>query len=428
MKSFSQFIYEAVQTQASKQAQELGLVGMKGAWYTKDGVYAGKTVNGKLQLVSGRGAKKEPLPKQGEATKAAELKNKKKKKPDIAPQVSAPKVQPTPQNTKSKSQQQDTPKSGAGEPQTQQDSLASGIVVVFGRFNPPTVGHQKLLDAASAEANRKKFDLRIYPSRSQDKKKNPLDPGTKVKYMKMIFKDYEDQIVDDPEAKTIFTVLISAYELGYRDVVIMVGQDRLSEFQSLAHKYNGDLYEFDNIEVISAGSRDADAEGVEGMSASKMRKAAMENDFSNFAKGIPNIGNMEKKNLFNVLRKSMGVKEVSEVHTWEIAPKLDPDGLRNAYLEGELFKVGALVENVNTGEIGRITRRGTNYVICMTSEGHMFKTWLKDLVEAYEIGTDEYRVYVQAQSAGQPVKKFGPKVKILPTIKPLKPNDPIKYK
>jgi hypothetical protein len=208
----------------------------------------------------------------------------------------------------------------------------------------------------------------------------------------------------------------------------MVGQDRLSEFQSLAHKYNGDLYEFDNIEVISAGSRDADAEGVEGMSASKMRKAAMENDFSNFAKGIPNIGNMEKKNLFNVLRKSMGVKEVSEVHTWEIAPKLDPDGLRNAYLEGELFKVGALVENVNTGEIGRITRRGTNYVICMTSEGHMFKTWLKDLVEAYEIGTDEYRVYVQAQSAGQPVKKFGPKVKILPTIKPLKPNDPIKYK
>ena len=427
MKSFSQFIYEAVQTQASKQAQELGLVGMKGAWYTKDGVYAGKTVNGKLQLVSGRGAKEKPLPKQGEATKAADLKDKKKKKPPVVAQTPTPKVQAKPEE-KSPKENQKTSAQQPDQAETQTTSEASGIVIVFGRFNPPTVGHQKLLDAAAAEAKRKRFDLRVYPSRTQDKKKNPLDPGTKIKYMKMIFSEYEDQIVDDPEAKTIFTALVAAYELSYRDIVIMVGQDRLSEFQSLAHKYNGDLYNFDNIEVVSAGSRDADSEGVEGMSASKMRKAAMNNDFSSFAKGIPNIGNMEKKNLFNTLRKSMGAKEVSEVNTWEYAPELDPDGLRNAYLEGELFKIGALVENVNTGETGRITRRGTNYVICMTSEGHMFKTWLKDLVEAYEIGTDDYRKYVQAQSAGQPIKKFGPKVKILPTITPLKPNDPIKYK
>ena len=431
MKSFSQFLFEAAASPAAAQAHRLGLVSSKGAWYDKSGKYVAKTVNGELKFASGSGRKPEEdkLPGQGKVQDPA----KKKKKPSEV--VSAPKTkqpQAQAQEPAKKEPAAAAPKP-TQSPETQQQepsgqSTLDGIVVTFGRFNPPTVGHEKLLKAASAEASRKKYDLKIYPSRSQDKKKNPLEPATKIKYMQMMFPDYAEQIVDDPEAKTIFNVLIAAFELGYRNVVIMVGQDRLSEFQSLAHKYDGDLYQFDSIEVVSAGARDADSEGVEGMSASKMRKAAMENDFMSFSKGIPKLGNMEKKNLFNVLRKSMGAKEVKEVHTWEIAPKLDLNGLRLAYLDEEVFKVGELVENVNTGEVGRITRRGANYVICMTSEGAMFKAWLKDLVEAYEIGTDEYRKYVQAQSAGQPVKKFGPKISILPTIKPSKPNDPIKYK
>jgi hypothetical protein len=125
----------------------------------------------------------------------------------------------------------------------------------------------------------------------------------------------------------------------------------------------------------------------------------------------------------------MGSEAKSESYVWEIAPKLDEYNLRESYRRGDLFPIGALVENLNTGEIGRVTRRGTNHVICMTPEGTMFKSWLRDLAEAYEIGTDDYREYVQAMSAGQPVRKFGePKKRIKPTILPLKPNDPKKHK
>lgn len=432
MKTFSQFIFEAIESPAAKQAHRLGLVSSKGAWYDRSGKYVAKTVNGELKFSSSP-SKKEDEKKTPSQNKLQEPAKKLRKK---TADISAPPKPNKPQEQEIKKEtEKDTVKKSTSstntelqKSETSEQSTLSGIVITFGRFNPPTVGHEKLLKSASTEASRRKYDLKIYPSRSKDQKKNPLEPATKIKYMKMMFPDYADQIIDDPESKTIFTVLISASELGYRNVVIVVGQDRLSEFQSLAHKYDGDLYEFDTIEVISAGARDADAEGVEGMSASKMRIAAMENDFQTFSKGIPTLGNMEKKNLFNVLRKSMGAKEIKEANVWEIAPKLDLNGLRLAYLKEQVFNVGELVENINTGEIGRITRRGTNYVICMTSEGAMFKAWLKDLVEAYEIGTDEYRKYVQAQSAGQPVKKFGPKISILPTIKPLKANDPVKYK
>ena len=194
------------------------------------------------------------------------------------------------------------------------------------------------------------------------------------------------------------------------------------------------MYEFEEIKVISAGTRDADAEGLEGMSASKMRAAAAEDDFKAFAKGIPNIGNMEKKNLYNILQKSMGVKkrEIAKEDLWQYAPKLDPFGLRVAYLREHIFKVGTLVENVNTGVRGRITRRCSNHVIVQTPEHTMYKAWLKDLVEAYDVGTDEYRRYVQSMTPGQGDVKFHDK----PDIKPIttgsyydgkkvkNPNDP----
>ena len=311
---------------------------------------------------------------------------------------------------------------------------SEGAVIVFGRFNPPTTGHEKLIKSASDEAARAKFDLRIYPSRSVDSKKNPLQPGAKIEYMKKMFSDYEDSIKDDPNAKTIFDVLIACANLEYKAVTIVVGQDRLAEFQGLAQKYNGDLYDFEEIKVISAGQRDADSEGLEGMSASKMRDAAAKDDFKAFAKGIPNIGNMDKKNLYNLLQKSMGVKktEIAKEDTWQHAPKLDPFGLRVAYLREQIFKVGSLVENVNTGLTGRITRRCANHVIVQTPEHMMFKAWLRDLSEAYDVGTDEYRRYVQSMTPGQGDVKFHDK----PDIKPIttgsysdgkkvkNPNDP----
>ena len=149
-------------------------------------------------------------------------------------------------------------------------------------------------------------DMRIYPSRSQDPKKNPLDPGTKIKFMKQMFADYEDNIVNEKDMKTIFDVLVTAEEEGYKEIKIVVGSDRLSEFKNLATKYNGELYNFDMIDVLPAGERDSDAEGVSGMSASKLRKAVKDDDIKGFSKGMPSkFDKAEVNNLYNALMKAM---------------------------------------------------------------------------------------------------------------------------
>ena len=430
MKSFGQFLKEAVKTAASTEAKMKGLKGDgHGGWYDAKGNFKAKTVNGKLQFVQGGAPKEAEGP-----TSTAPATPDAPQQQAAAPMQAAPTAQP-------QQQQPETGGSKSPEPgDTQQQTAeimgtptSEGAVVVFGRFNPPTTGHEKLLKSANTEASRTGADLRIYPSRSVDAKKNPLQPGTKIEYMQKMFPDFAEDIKDDPNAKTIFDVLIACQNLAYKSVTIVVGQDRLAEFQGLAQKYNGDLYDFEEIKVISAGQRDADAEGLEGMSASKMRDAAAKDDFKAFAKGIPNIGNMDKKNLYNILQKSMGVKKTElAAETWTYAPKLDPFGLRVAYLKEQCFKVGSLVENVNTGVRGRITRRCANHVIVQTPEHTMFKAWLKDLTEAYDVGTDEYRRYVQSMTPGQGDVKFHDK----PDIKPIttgsyydgkkvkNPNDP----
>jgi hypothetical protein len=379
MKSFSQFFQEAVETSASAEAKRLGLTGDgHGGWYDKNGEFTAKTVGGKLKFYN-----------QNQVAG--------QKDPSVKPIVAAPPTQVTaPQAVAAGAQQQaiaqqaapqqevppeqQMPADQAQQELPQEEPQYNGVVVVFGRFNPPTVGHEKLLQKAAKEAEKKGYQLRIYPSRSHDPKKNPLDPTTKISYMRQMFPDYADSIIDDKSAKTIFNVLRGANEEGATNMTIMVGGDRLSEFQGLSHKYNGDLYNYDNLEVVSAGDRDPDADDTSGMSASKMRVAAAEGDFLKFAKGIPNsLGNMEKMELYNALRRSMGINENTEL--WEVAPKFDAEGLRDAYLSEEIYTIGSFVENMNTGLSGQIIRRGTNYVICVTEEDVMFKSWLKDLVE-----------------------------------------------
>ena len=435
MKSLGQFLTEAVKTAASTEAKLKGLKGDgHGGWYDSKGTFVAKTVNGKLQYTGGRSAapKEDPKTTKVATPEAPKTKAKAPAQPKPAPKAKA-KEDPTDGVTKA-------PEPGEADQQTAEvmgmpDS--EGAVVVFGRFNPPTVGHEKLLQKASSEAKRLGFDLKIYPSRSVDSKKNPLQPGAKIEYMKKMFPDYEEDIKDDPNGRTIFDVLTGAFNLGYKAITIVVGQDRLSEFQSLAQKYNGDLYDFEDLQVISAGARDPDSDGIEGMSASKMRDAVAKDDFKGFAKGIPNLGNMDKKNLFNLIQKSMGATDdqlrgslTSE--TWQYAPKLDPFGLRITYLKEEIFRVGSLVENINTGVRGRITRRCANHVIVQTPEHTMFKSWLRDLSEAYDVGTDEYRQYMQRMTPGQGDKKWNND----PIIKPIttgsyydgkkvkNPNDP----
>ena len=371
MKSFGQFLIEAVKTAASTEAKLKGLKGDgHGGWYDQKGNFVAKTVNGKLQFTGGRSAAPTEDPKTTKVATPEVLKAKPKAPVQAAP-VPKPKAKEDTADTTTKS-----PEPGEANQQTAEVMgipTSEGVVITFGRFNPPTVGHEKLLKSAASEASRLGYDLKVYPSRSVDAKKNPLQPGAKIEYMKKMFPDYEESIKDDPNARTIFDVLEACFNLGYKAVTIVVGQDRLSEFQSLAQKYNGDLYDFEDLQVISGGARDPDSEGIEGMSASKMRDAVAKDDFKAFAKGIPNIGNMEKKNLFNLIQKSMGATDEQlrgtvAAETWTYAPKLDPFGLRIAYLKEQIFKVGSLVENVNTGVRGRITRRCANHVIVQTPE------------------------------------------------------------
>jgi len=304
--------------------------------------------------------------------------------------------------------------------------MSDTLTIAFGRFNPPTVGHGKLLSAAQKAAAG--GDLKIYPSRTQDAKKNPLDPDMKISYMKKMFPDYEESIVNDDEMKSIFNVLTTASEQGYGSVNIIVGSDRQAEFENLATKYNGELYDFDQIRVISAGVRDADAEGVEGMSASKMRKAVVDGDFDAFRRGTPKeLDDGDTRALFDAVRQGMGIKAKKEVaEMWEIAPKCDPRGLRNQYVGGLIYKMGDIVESLHTGLVGKIIRRGTNHLICVTEEEYMFKSWIRDVMEAVvnypgpsgvpsnqrEIGTDSHRDYTMRMTGTTGIKNFINKYKI----------------
>jgi len=376
MKSFFQFLSEAAQSQASMQAKKLGLTGDgHGGWIDRSGKTVARTDKGKLKFIDGRQANgaEEPAPA---AQPAA---------PAPMPQQAAPASAPQPQAAPA----------GAQAPEEQPQELPP-LTIVFGRFNPPTVGHEKLLKSAKRISGG--GDIKIYPSRTQDPKKNPLDPSKKVGYMKKMFPEFKDNIINDPEMKSIFNVLVTANEDGYTSVNIVVGSDRQAEFENLAQKYNGDLYDFDQIRVISAGARDADAEGIEGMSASKMRKAVMDDDFKSFRRGTPKtLSDGETQSLFNAVRQAMGVKKAKvkkeNYSLWEVAPKFDMKNLRENYVLGNIFRIGDSVQNLNTGLVGEVIRRGTNHLICVTEEGYMFKSWIKDVMEYTEVKMDKtYRL------------------------------------
>ena len=398
MKSFFQFLSEA--SAASTQARKLNLKSDgHGGWLDSRGNFVANTEDGKLKFV-----------------------DKKKPKGQEEP-TAKPKAAAQPEPTQQKVAQPEEPARVSGETGTGEEgteSVEDTATVVFGRFNPPTVGHGKLLSAAKKAAAG--GDLAIYPSRTQDPKKNPLDPDMKISFMKKMFPDYSEDIINDSEMKSIFDVLTVAGEQGYKNVNIVVGSDRQSEFDNLAQKYNGDLYNFEMINVISAGVRDADSSGVEGMSASKMRKAVVDDDFAAFRKGTPKeLDDGDTTALFDAVRSGMGVKKKKEVkEMWEIAPKYDPKGLRDNYISGNIFNIGDIVENLNTGLIGEIVRRGTNHLICVTKENYMFKSWIRDVMEAVTnypgpsgvpsdqrlVGTDSHREYVMKITGTSGIKNF----------------------
>ena len=389
MKSFSTFLFES----AAQQAARLGLVGDgHGGWYDKGtGEFTAKTEKGRLKFYNKRQRVGQQDPPQSEQEKnLSKTTYSEPAQQEVEAQQEEPAFKP---NKKNK----------------------GTLTVAFGRFNPPHLGHLQLMNTASSSVEGDKDNYVIVPSRSNDPKKNPLDANTKVDIMKAMFPQHADNIMNDNNTRTIFDVLNAANNDGYANVRIVGGADRVKEFTKLANNYNGKLYDFDKVDVVSSGDRDPDSDGVEGLSASRMRLAASENDFKTFSKGLPkDLDKDSKKQIFTTVRSSMGINE--EWGIWEMAPKFDLQTLRENYVENIIYKLGELVENVNTGMIGRIIRRGTSYVICVTESKLMFKSWIKDINEVKNynkltaisgvpaenrlVGTDKHRKYAETMVRG----------------------------
>jgi len=401
MKTLFQFLTEA--SQASQQAKKLNLKSDgHGSWFDSRGKLVAVTEKGRLKFTD---------KKKAAAESPAQIMGRRRRDDDLA---GAP-LQKKPEAK---------PKAKAKAEPEQKKSGGDTLTLAFGRFNPPTIGHEKLLQAAQkASAG---GDLKIYPSRTQDNKKNPLDPDMKVSYMRKMFPDFEEQIINDPEMRSIFDVLLAANEEGYKNINIVVGADRQGEFENLAQKYNGELYNFDLIRTISAGPREEDAKGIEGVSASKQRKAVVDDDYKSFKRGLPKkIKDGDAMALFNAVRQGMKIKAASKVKeefaTWQIAPRIDQQTLREQYVTKKIFNIGDLVENLNTGLVGRILRRGTNYLICVTEQDNMFKSWIRDVMEAVvnypgtpsgvpasqrEVGTADLRKYTMGLTGTKKIRNF----------------------
>ena len=406
MKSFLKFLSES----AAQQAARLGLQGDgHGGWYDRStGEFVAKTEKGRLKFYN-----------KGQKVGQTDRDQTELEKNISNPNFVDPSLQQEPE---AQAQQAAVP-----EPQQQTVNISPDLeagpppvpktkgtlTIAFGRFNPPHAGHQQLMDTAAAAAEAEESDYVIVPSRSNDPKKNPLDADTKVAFMRGMFPQHSSRIQNDQNTRTIFDVLKRAHNDGYTNVRIVGGADRVKEFDKLANNYNGSLYQFDNVEVVSAGDRDPDADGVEGMSASRLRLAASENDFKIFMSAMPEgFPRREAKQLFDTTRMSMGINE--EWGIWEMAPKFDLDTLRENYVSKAIFGIGELVENLNTGLVGRIVRRGANHLICVTEDKIMFKCWIKDVTEAVVngttrsgvpanqrlVGTDAHRRYVESMVPG----------------------------
>lgn len=391
MKSFFQFLKES---NAVQQATRLGLTSDgHGGWYDKRGEFVAKTERGQLKFYNKRQRIGKQDPPQSEKERKLSQSSSEKNSDQEVP-----------------AQSQDSSQQSAGQQEPIQqgpppvEKTKGTLTIAFGRFNPPTTGHEKLLDTVSS--NSEEGDYIIIPSRSQDKKKNPLDPDTKISVMRQMYPKHSEKIVNDPANRTIFDVLKKAHNDGYTNVRIVGGGDRVKEFDKLTNDYNGKLYQFDNVEVLSAGDRDPDSEGTEGMSASKQRKAAAEGDYASFRKGVPkSMDDKQTKQLYTTLRGAMGIKEGWSL--WQIAPKFDWKNLRENFIKKNIYRVGDIVENLNTGLVGKIIRRGTNYLICVTEDDIMFKSWIKDVTDVSgvpanqrEVGTDALRKYAETMVKG----------------------------
>jgi len=260
---------------------------------------------------------------------------------------------------------------------------AKEVYFTFGRMNPPTIGHGKVLDTIAQKA--KGADWKVYVSQSTGAK-DPLSYSDKVKHLRKMFPKHGRNIMVDKGVKSVFDIAAKLYDQGYKKITMVVGEDRLREFDVLLNKYNGKkarhgFYNFESINVVSAGRRDPDAEGVEGMSASKQRANAKENDYQSFTQGVPKgMSDRDTRRLFNDVRKGLGLKEEHSFKRHIELPKVSD--LREQFVKGELFELGDTVVIKESDEVGTVSVLGANYVIVECGDRKIRK-WL-DAVELVE--------------------------------------------
>lgn len=260
---------------------------------------------------------------------------------------------------------------------------AKEVYFTFGRMNPPTIGHGKVLETIAKKAGG--ADWKVYVSQSVGPK-DPLSYSDKVKHLRKMFPKYGRNIMVDKGVKNVFDIAAKLYDQGYKRITMVVGEDRLREFEVLLNKYNGKkarhgFYNFESINIVSAGRRDPDAEGVEGMSASKQRANAKENDYQSFTQGVPKgMSDKDTRRLFNDVRKGMGLKEETSFKRHIEMPTVSET--REQFVKGELFELGDTVVIKESEEVGIVSHLGANYVIVESGDRKMRK-WL-DAVELVE--------------------------------------------
>ena len=264
------------------------------------------------------------------------------------------------------------------------------VYFTFGRMNPPTIGHEKLLTSLARKAGKNPY--RIFLSPSQDKEKNPIDYKTKVKFARKAFPKHARSIVLSPTARNIMEVASKIYDEGFKNVVMVVGSDRIREFETRLNAVNGKkgrhgFFNFQKISVMSAGERDPDAEGTEGMSASKMRNAVTNKDFTTFSQGLPkSVSNQDAKTIYNTVRRGMGLKEQTEFKNHVKLESISET--REAYVSGNLFGNGDLIVVKETSEVGKIIQCGSNYVIIETKQGQ-YRKWLDSIELVEKVAQDK---------------------------------------
>lgn len=247
---------------------------------------------------------------------------------------------------------------------------SKSVVFAFGRFNPPTIGHELLLKVVQKLAKTNKADHIVYASRTHDKKKNPLSIDRKLHYLKLMFKGVNFAAANDDQRT--FIEVAKALNKKYKNIIMVAGSDRVPEFKNLLTKYNKDIFNFDTIQVVSAGERDPDADDATGISASKMRTLASKGNYKEFKKGLPNsVREIDGKLLMNEIRQGMGLDTIKE----EV--NIKTDALREQYFKGEIFHIGDIVESA--GKQYEIMDRGSNYVTVVDVSGDLHRKWIKDV-------------------------------------------------